>query len=146
MKTLTAKQIKQIQEVAELLYKKAVKYGKLWDFYELTGMCGITSGWVLDALNDLKIKSYALYNNNKNNNDEGHIFVVVNDEYILDITYRQFNNKHKSFLFAKKKDAVKIHPDKDTWFWNLKGKKITNKKELIKKQIKDSWPEEQIAF
>lgn len=145
MKPLTAYQIRKVKELGEKVFKRTKSYSKKQFFYYMEGACGVASGWVLDELNKLNIKAKAILIKRPHHED-GHIFVLINNEYVMDITYLQFNHGFKSFAFIHKSKRKQLHGKDNIWFWNLRGMVIKNKTELINIQIKENWTNEQIAF
>lgn len=135
----------KLNKISEALYKQAVRYSRTSYMFDinLTGMCAIASAWALEILKKEKIKAEAVIVINKNSG-EGHVFILVNKTHILDITYNQFNPKHKSWIFLPIEKRQEIHPDKDIWFWSLKGKKISDLEEFKKHLRKTKWAVEQI--
>ncbi len=149
MKTekLTKIQINRINKIGATLFEKAKKYARNKGFDStLDGLCAITSGWAFDALEKAKIKSEILIT--EDGVGGSHVFVLINKTYIFDIAYRQFNHKVKNFVFIHKNEIDDLYFEYcGDWFWNIKKSKIVSSKDLlIKKQKKDKWCSEQIAF
>ena len=139
---LSKYKINKIKKLAEKVYKKAVAYSRRYNFEDMCGACGIASGWMLDELDKINIKAEAVV-------AEGfmqcHVYVLVNNEYILDITYKQFNPSHRKYAFIQK-DKADLYHIGNTWFWNLKGNKVKTKEDLIVYQKQKGWSYEQVAF
>jgi hypothetical protein len=135
----------KLNKISEALYKRAVQYSRKTYLFDinLTGMCAIASAWALEILKKEKIKAEAVVVINKNSG-EGHVFILINKTHILDITYTQFNPKHKSWILFPVNKRKENHPDKDVWFWSLKGKKTSDVEKFKKHLRKIKWAVEQI--
>lgn len=144
MKKLTRLQLSKIKQIAEKVYDRTQKYAYRFMYHpNLMGMCGVASGWASDELHKIKIKHKIILVNDTQSGFGNHVFLLINNEYILDITYRQFNKNRGKYKLISIDKSLKLN----NWFWNLDDNvKFNTKTSLIKKQTKDRWYPEQIAL
>ncbi len=144
MKELTKIQLKKIKQIANRVFTKTQKYAQKYMYpTNLMGMCGVASGWASDELHKLKIKHKIILVDNKNYQFGNHVFILINNEYVLDITYRQFNKNYDKYKLITLEKAI----SSNNWFWNFeKNIKFNTKSGLKRRQFKDRWYPEQIAI
>lgn len=138
---MNTKQKNQIKAIAQRVFERAKKYGRSNHFEFMAGACGVASAWALEELHRLKINAQAI---RVKSTECSHVFILINKEYILDITYQQFNAYCKTYVFIHKSERWEY--DCNSWFWNLRCKKVRTKSALVRLQVKEKWPQNQIAI
>lgn len=126
------KNYKEVREIAKEIRNWGEKLSINSDYYwrDLSGLCGICTVEIFKKLNFIDNKYIAA--------NENHAFLLLHDNYIIDVTASQFKNYKSPVIIAHKNKT------KEKW-WEIKWlfKNIKSFKEF---QCLQGWPKEQITL
>lgn len=129
----------EIRKIADTTYEWAVRFAKEYNFdSDLSCMCAIASGKLYLELRKAGIKSKIAVSKDSYGYDQ-HVFIII-DEYLIDLTVRQFNSKIRRYSFMK---LNKINKEKHYWWTNYDIH--PSHRQLVLRQENRDWPDYQTA-
>lgn len=136
---LSGKKLAEIRQISDATYEWAKRFAHKYKFNStLACMCAIASGRLYLDLKKAGITSKIAISQDEFGFDQ-HVFIII-DEYLIDLTVRQFNARIRRYSFIK---LEKIDKEKHYWWTNYEIH--SSHRQLILRQQERGWPDYQCA-